>query len=228
MRRALCLCAIVLCLWSVTLQKETAMTSAAVRCGVPENKWILIEIDLKRLTVYEGDQVLKRYPIATGAWETPSPIGVFTIVGRFKTEMSGFGTRFLKLNVPYGLYGIHGTNKPGSIGQNASHGCFRLRTQDAEELYDLVSNGTKVVIEGGAYGLLGDGLRTLKSGDRGSQVLEAQKRLQLHGFYTGAADGIYGANMSAAVLRARKAYGLNNSDMVDAALLDRLGILLFE
>ena len=217
MRRALCLCAIVLCLWGVTLQKETAMTSAAVRCGVPENKWILIEIDLKRLTVYEGDQVLKR-----------SPIGVFTIVGRFKTEMSGFGTRFLKLNVPYGLYGIHGTNKPGSIGQNASHGCFRLRTQDAEELYNIVSNGTKVVIEGGAYGLLGDGLRTLKSGDRGSQVLEAQKRLQLHGFYTGAADGIYGANMSAAVLRARKAYGLNNSDMVDAALLDRLGILLFE
>lgn len=228
MRRALCLCVIIVCLWGVTLRNDAKVAMVSAKEYVPGGRWILIEIDLKRLTLYEGKTVIKRYPIATGAWETPSPIGVFTVVGRFKPEMSGFGTRFLKLNVPYGLYGIHGTNKPESIGSNASHGCFRLRTKDAEELYDLVPNGTKVYIEGGPYGLLGDGLRTLRSGDRQSQVVEVQKRLRLQGFYDGAADGVYGQQTSAAVLRARKAYGLSAADVVDGALLRRLGILLFE
>lgn len=227
MRRALCLFAAALLLWGAALQKEVVETDAAAS-GVPEEKWILIEIDLKRLTLYEGREILRRYAIATGAWETPSPIGVYTVVGRFKTEMSGFGTRFLKLNVPYGLYGIHGTNKPGSIGNNASHGCFRLSVKNAEELYDLVPNGTKVYIEGGAYGLLGDGLRTLKSGDRNSHVMEVQKRLKQLGFYHGNADGIYGAAMSQAVLAARKAYRLSAEDVVDGALYQRLGIVLFE
>lgn len=224
MRRALCLCVIVLLLWGVALREEKAV----VISGVPQGRWILIEIDLKRLTLYEGMQAVKRYPIATGAWETPSPIGAFVVTGRFKTEMSGFGTRFLKLNVPYGLYGIHGTNKPESIGSNASHGCFRLRVKDAEELYDLTPNGVKVYIEGGAYGLLGDGLRTLRSGDRGSHVMEVQKRLQLHGFYAGAADGIYGAATSQAVLAARKTYQLSDEDIVDVPLMQKLGVILFE
>lgn len=226
MRRALCLFAVVLLLWGVTLQKETKAKDTVA--GVPEGKWILIEIDLKRLTVYQGKEVISRYAIATGAWETPSPIGVYTIIGRFKTEMSGFGTRFLKLNVPYGLYGIHGTNKPSSIGSNASHGCFRLNVKDAEELYDLVPNGTKVYIEGGAYGALGDGLRTLRSGDRNSHVMQVQNRLKLAGFYHGAVDGIYGAAMSQAVLAARKAYHLSFEDIVDGALYNCLGIVLFE
>lgn len=227
MRRAFCLFAVALLWWGATLHKEAEVTRAAVS-DVPEGKWILIEIDLKRLTLYQGKEILKRYAIATGAWATPSPIGVYTVVGRFKTEMSGFGTRFLKLNVPYGLYGIHGTNKPASIGSNASHGCFRLSVKDAEELYDLTPNGTKVYIEGGAYGQLGDGLRTLKSGDRNSHVMEVQRRLQRLGFYNGAVDGIYGAAMTQAVLSARKAYQLSREDIVDGALYRKIGIVLFE
>lgn len=227
MRRALCLCAIVVLLWAVTLQNERQRESLAA-IGVPDARWILIEVDLKRLTLYEGKNILKRYAIATGAWQTPSPLGVFTVIGRFRTEMSGFGTRFLKLNVPYGVYGIHGTNKPHSIGSNASHGCFRLQVGDAEELYDLTPNGTKVYIEGGSYGLLGDGLRTLRSGDRNSHVLEVQKRLSVLGFYEGTADGIYGAATGQAVLRARQAFHLSNEDVVDAALYAQLGIVLFE
>lgn len=218
------MCAIAVLLWMGSSQNEALQTMSAA----PDCKWILIEVDLKRLTLYNGTEMIRRYPIASGAWSTPSPLGMFTVTGRFKTEMSGFGTRFLKLNVPYGLYGIHGTNKPESIGSNASHGCFRLRVKDAEELYDLTPNGTKVYIEGGAYGLLGDGLRTLKSGDRSSHVMEVQKRMQQQGFYHGNVDGIYGEAMSRAVLSARKAFGLAAVDTVDAALYAKLGIVLFE
>jgi len=227
-QRALCLCIVTALLWGITLYQEQRYQSLIASKGVTEERWILIEVDLKRLTLYEGTDVVKRYAIASGAWKTPSPLGVFTISGRFKTEMSGFGTRFLKLSVPYGLYGIHGTNKPESIGSNASHGCFRLRTADAEELYDLVPNGTKVYIESGAYGALGDGLRTLGSGDRNSHVQEVQKRLSQQGFYQGTADGIYGDETSNAVRKARKAFGLTDQDIVDAALYSRLGIVLFE
>ena len=228
MRRALCLCAVAVLMWVHALQKENEChVAAATSAGTPP-RWILIETDLKRLTLYEGTNVVKRYGIASGAWETPSPIGVFTVIGRFKTEMSGFGTRFLKLNVPYGLYGIHGTNKPGSIGSNASHGCFRLRVKEAEELYDLVPNGPRVYIEGGVYGPLGDGLRTLRSGDCNSHVQEVQRRLSAQGFYQGAIDGKYGQATSRAVLAARKAYGLSAVDVVDGALYGRLGIVLFE
>ena len=172
--------------------------------------------------------MIKRYPIASGAWKTPSPMGSFIINGRFMTEMSGFGTRFLSLNVPWGKYGIHGTNNPSSIGSNASHGCIRMRVKDAEELYGKVPNGTRVYIEGGAYGLLGDSLRTLRPGDRCSHVQEVQRRLLLKGFYSGGVDGVYGAATSRAVLAARKAYGLSQEDIVDGALYAKLGIILFE
>ncbi len=202
--------------------------TVAASAGVPDKKWILIEIDRKRLTLYRGTESLAVYPIATGGWDTPSPIGAFYVNKRFMTEMSGFGTRFLGLSVPWGQYGIHGTNRPESIGGNASHGCFRLRVKDAEALYAQVPGWTKVVIEGGPYGNLGDGLRTLRPGDRCSAVIEVQRRLAQQGFYFGSADGIYGAGMSRAVVAARKAHGLSDQDLVDAALYRRLGILLFE
>lgn len=206
-----------------TQSRQSSAASAA-----PQSKWILIELDLKRLTLYEGTNILKQFPIASGAWDTPSPIGGYRVVGRFKTEISGFGTRFLRLNVPWGIYGIHGTNQPQSIGANASHGCIRLRIADAEALYALVPNGTHVYLAGGPYGMLGDSLRTLHSGDRNNHVLEVQLRLKQQGFYYGTADGIYGAETSRAVLRARKSYQLTHEDIVDAALYEKLGIMLFE
>ena len=113
---------------------------------------IWIDLDAKQLTVYRDGAASARFPIASVASGTPSPIGVFRIASRFSTVMSGFGTRFLGLNVPWGQYGIHGTNKPSSIGQNASHGCIRMQVKDAEKLYRMIQNGTKVVIEGSPYG----------------------------------------------------------------------------
>jgi hypothetical protein len=53
------------------------------------------------------------------------------------------GTRRLELGDGYG---IHGTNEPSSIGRSASHGCVRLRNEDVEKLYDMVSVGTPVYI----------------------------------------------------------------------------------
>lgn len=200
----------------------------AKRANVPSGKWIWIDIHQKTLILYEGVKVQKRYTIATGAGETPSPIGTFTITHRFSGDLGGFGTRFLGLNVPWGQYGIHGTNKPGSIGSNASHGCFRMFVKDSEELYSLVPNWTKVVIEGGPYGLLDVNLRTLELGDRNSHVAAVQRRLASLGYYYGNADGIFGQGMLSAVTRARKELNLPAGDKVDYGFYRAIGLILFE
>jgi hypothetical protein len=41
-------------------------------------------------------------------------------------------------------YGIHGNNNPNSIGKAVSGGCIRMRNQDVEELFGMVSTGTPV------------------------------------------------------------------------------------
>lgn len=46
-----------------------------------------------------------------------------------------------------GKYGIHGTNKPSSIGTAASYGCFRMRNEDVLDLYARVPEGTPVIVQ---------------------------------------------------------------------------------
>jgi hypothetical protein len=43
-------------------------------------------------------------------------------------------------------YGIHGTDQPQSVGRDASHGCIRVRNEDAEVLFRIVPIGTPVYI----------------------------------------------------------------------------------
>ena len=43
-------------------------------------------------------------------------------------------------------FGIHGTIDPESIGRAESAGCVRMNKDDVEELFDLVPQGSEVVI----------------------------------------------------------------------------------
>ncbi|MDR3050664.1 MAG: L,D-transpeptidase family protein [Oscillospiraceae bacterium] len=195
----------------------------------PPKRLIVIDTQRMSLTLYENGKEIKRYPIAAGASGTPSPVGVFRVVGRFVPKAAGgFGTRFLRLSVPWGVYGIHGTNRPGSIGSHASHGCFRMFSKDAESLYALVPNGTPVIIEAGPYGELGSSLRQLSPGDRNAHVVAVQRKLRAMGYYTGNADGVYGPGTSAALRDFQADHGLPAVDHVDQRTYDALGIFLFE
>ncbi len=46
------------------------------------------------------------------------------------------------------LYRIHGTNKPGSIGQAASSGCIRMLNEDVVEVFQAAVIGTDVYVLG--------------------------------------------------------------------------------
>lgn len=189
---------------------------------------ICIDIEQMSLTLYEDRAEVKRYVIAAGANKTPTPTGVFRITHRFTTELSGFGTCFLGLNVPWGQYGIHGTNKPGSIGAHVSHGCIRMFVRDAEDLYKRVRNGTKVIIEGSPYGDVGYSLRTLQKGDRGNLVRAVQDKLRALGYFSGTSDGVYGELTHTALKRFAKDRDLKYGQKVDWTLYGALGITPFE
>jgi lipoprotein-anchoring transpeptidase ErfK/SrfK len=50
------------------------------------------------------------------------------------------------LTLAGGLYAIHGTNAPGSVGHFVSHGCIRMYNADVTDLYQRVAVGTTVVV----------------------------------------------------------------------------------
>ena len=190
---------------------------------------ILIEVDRKQLYLInkENDEIIKTYTIASGKEGTPTPLGTFKVTEKAKWG-EGFGTRWIGLNVPWGKYGIHGTNKPGSIGSNASAGCIRMRNKDVEELYSLISHDTIVTIVNGLYGNLGNSFRNLRPGDRGADVMEIQKRLFQEGYYTGTFDGIYGEGMKASLLKYLKDNGIPLTDIIGREIYEKLGIILMD
>jgi lipoprotein-anchoring transpeptidase ErfK/SrfK len=131
---------------------------AQEKSGKPARR-IVVSIPDRKLAVLEDDRVVKVYSTAVGAPVSPSPHGDFTIVNRLadptwytkgRTVPPGksnpLGTRWMGLSVKG--YGIHGTNVPGSIGHNVSHGCIRMRNRDVEELFELMAVGDAVELFG--------------------------------------------------------------------------------
>jgi lipoprotein-anchoring transpeptidase ErfK/SrfK len=120
---------------------------------------IIISIPDRRLALLQDGQLVKVYPVAVGAIETPSPDGEFTIINHVVNptyrhadkeigpgQDNPLGTRWMGLSLKG--YGIHGTNVQNSVGKAASHGCFRMKKKDVEELYSRVRVGDAVSIRG--------------------------------------------------------------------------------
>ena len=102
---------------------------------------------------------MKVFPVAVGAPKSPSPSGVYKIMNSIQDptwytkgkivppgKCNPLGTRWMGLSLKG--YGIHGTNRPASIGRNASHGCIRLRNRDVEALFSLMAVGDAVEFVG--------------------------------------------------------------------------------
>jgi len=125
----------------------------------PERRRIVVSIPDRKLVLFEGDRVLRIYEVAVGKPSTPTPQGKFAIINRVPnpTYFARTGAVAPGANNPLGSrwmglsaqgYGIHGTNAPSSIGKAASHGCVRMRKQDLEELFEMVTVGTIVELQG--------------------------------------------------------------------------------
>jgi peptidoglycan hydrolase-like protein with peptidoglycan-binding domain len=100
--------------------------------------------------------------------------------------------------------------------------------KNVEELYEYVEPGMIVAIYAGPNGPFEDGLITLKPGDRGSDILEVQRKMKDKGYYPKDLDGIYGEDMKRYVIKFRKDNNLENSHYIDKEFYEKLGIELID
>lgn len=182
---------------------------------------ILIDRHYRTLTVYAGTHYLAQYKIAVGTSNTPSPLGDFRVVHKSLNWGSGFGTRWMGLNVPWGIYGIHGTNKPDSIGAFSSHGCFRMFNRSVEQLYRLTPVGTPVIVFDSSLAAPRLGRKTISPGSAGQRVVYLQWRLQSLGIPL-VADGQYGRGTAWAVRYFQVTHLLAASGIADQQTLKAL------
>ncbi|WP_243239244.1 L,D-transpeptidase family protein [Sulfobacillus harzensis] len=167
---------------------------------------IIINVLKRRLYLYRNNHLFQVYPVAVGKPSTPSPRGEFTIIQK-AVWGDGFGTRWMRISTPWGIYGIHGTDKPWSVGTVASHGCFRMYNRDVEQVYTLVKVGTSVIVEGiTPYTRI---RRPLKPGTIGQDVVELQRLLRLAKVYRGSLSGVYNSDVEAAVKKFQEMVGVS-------------------
>lgn len=188
--------------WSRLLMNSCCHTQSS---AILQNPGVLITVNLDKRRLYFSVPGLptKTYPVAIGKSSTPTPLGNWTIVAKAVDPGGPFGVRWMRLSVPWGGYGIHGTNNPRSIGRAVSHGCIRLYNNDVIEIYDQTPLGTPVTIMGRAY----TG-RILKKGDRGSDVRFVQSILKELGYYRYKLDSYFGVRTEEAVMAFQTAEGI--------------------
>ncbi len=125
---------------------------------------IRVDLSERSLKLVENGEVVSTYGVAVGRATNPTPTGTFR-TGRIvwnpgwvppnsdwarnekprapgdpKNPMQG-----VKIYFREPAYYIHGTNAPGSIGQAASRGCLRMRTDEAKAVARWIeSNGGSI------------------------------------------------------------------------------------
>jgi lipoprotein-anchoring transpeptidase ErfK/SrfK len=117
-----------------------------------------VSLSQRRLLVRTGDEVVRDYPVAIGAPDTPTPTGEFYITvklqppqisqvyGRWALGLSGYSDVLDQFGTGDGQIAIHGTQSEWSIGQATSNGCVRLTNDAITDLAGLLPQGTPVTV----------------------------------------------------------------------------------
>lgn len=193
-----------------------------------ENKIVSIVIDVSQrsLSLYEDGQLIKEYAVGVGKSKTPSPLGEWKVINKSVGWGGGFGSRWMGLNVPWGIYGVHGTNKPHSIGGAESHGCIRMRNSDVEDLYPRVPHGTVIkIVEDGKLFPGNFKPKVLQKKNSGQSVVYVQSVLKEKGIIFDQADGRFGNMTELAVKYYQAWHGLEITGIVDEEMYYSLGMI---
>src|SRR5215831_20921995 len=107
---------------------------------------IVISIADQRISLYENGTLIARSSVSTGVQGHPTPLGVFSVLGKEKWHRSNI---YSAAPMPYmqritwsGI-ALHAGDLPG---YPASHGCIRLTNDFAIRLWRLTKRGTRVII----------------------------------------------------------------------------------
>lgn len=131
---------------------------------------MVVELESRRLRYFSQGQEKGVWDVAVGRAARPTPTGEFEVgeMRRYPTwvnpapdgwgagmpavvgpgESNPLGVRAINWNRPGGgdtLIRVHGTPDVHTIGSAASNGCVRMRNSEVRELFDMVSQDTRVI-----------------------------------------------------------------------------------
>lgn len=122
-------------------------------------KSIEVSISEQKMYLKVGDITIRRFPVSTGKWSTPTPYGKTQILNKQEVRVSAAWPHYIMpkwMMFRAGGYGIHAlpsisfdngyfwTEALNHIGTPRSHGCIRLLPDDAVFAYDFAEVGTPV------------------------------------------------------------------------------------
>lgn len=128
---------------------------------IPGDPFLIVNKQTNQLAFIEDNRIQMITDVATGMTNELTPEGMFTVTVKAanpyyrKKNINGgdpnnpLGTRWIgfdAVGTDGRIYGLHGTNRPDSIGKYVSQGCIRLQNQNIESLYELIPLGTKILI----------------------------------------------------------------------------------
>lgn len=120
---------------------------------------ITVDLSDRTLTFVDGGEEIINATVAVGSNANPTPVGRFYVTdivelanpnsawGPFALGLSGRSDTITEFNGGDGIIGIHGTNRPNTIGQPVSLGCVRLDNDSITLLANTIRLGVPVLIE---------------------------------------------------------------------------------
>jgi lipoprotein-anchoring transpeptidase ErfK/SrfK len=135
-----------------------------------QSRAVQIDTQERMLTLTERDKVIAAFPVTCGSERLPAPPGEWKVESitklppfRWDLEMLNEGKRGKDaVHLPPGPrnpvgvmwmalnkegIGIHGTDRPATIGRSESHGCIRLSNWDAVKVSEMIKKGSPVTIK---------------------------------------------------------------------------------
>jgi lipoprotein-anchoring transpeptidase ErfK/SrfK len=107
---------------------------------------IIISIADQRISLYDDGALIARSSVSTGVKGHPTPLGVFSVIGKSKWHRSniysGAPMPYMQ-RITWSGIALHAGDLPG---YPASHGCIRLTHDFAIRLWHLTKRGTRVII----------------------------------------------------------------------------------
>ncbi len=257
-----------LCLLTLLCLVVSALPGPGDSAKAETKYTITVDVTNQIVTVYDTGNItdsgiVRQMICSTGKNATPTPLGTYSLPKPHSIERkewyyfsefncyAKWATRVVRGILFHSV--LYTAKKKGptktsvrALGSKASHGCIRLRVEDAYWIAMNCPEGTTVTIFKGAknealrktlknktysrdetaYDQFG-GTATaaklsLSKGKKGAQVTELQNRLRALGYMSAAADGKFGNTTRNAVNSFRAAIGLKKTGKVDQALWDRL------
>jgi lipoprotein-anchoring transpeptidase ErfK/SrfK len=120
---------------------------------------VVVALRAHRVNVYKRNRLVRSERAGVGRSVLPTPSGTYFIVallkqpnprgayGPYAFGLSAYSNVLQSFGGGPGQIGLHGTDNPGGLGTNVSHGCIRIGNAGITRLARMLPLGTRVVIK---------------------------------------------------------------------------------